>query len=169
MCGICGTASTGRAVDPDRLAAMSATLVHRGPDSDGMHVDGPVGLAARRLSIIDLETGDQPIANEDRSVHVVQNGEIYNHARLRAELERQGHRMRTDHSDTEVLVHLYEQHGPAFAERLRGMFALAIWDSRERRLVLARDRFGIKPLHWARLPGGLAFGSELKALLPAPG
>src|SRR3954468_23662540 len=171
MCGICGLVSTGGGAPPDRAAleAMNQTLVHRGPDSAGVVCDGPVGLAARRLSIIDLETGDQPIANEDRTVHVVQNGEIYNHAQLRAELERQGHRMRTDHSDTEVLVHLYEQHGPAFAERLRGMFALAIWDSRERRLVLARDRFGIKPLHWARLPRGLAFGSELKSLLPAPG
>jgi asparagine synthase (glutamine-hydrolysing) len=170
MCGICGLVATGGG-SPDRAAleTMITTLRHRGPDSAGMVVSGAVGLAARRLSIIDLETGDQPIANEDRTVHVVQNGEIYNHARLRAELEAQGHRMRTDHSDTEVLVHLYEQHGPAFAERLRGMFAVAIWDSRERRLVLARDRFGIKPLHWARLDGGLAFGSELKCLLPAPG
>jgi asparagine synthase (glutamine-hydrolysing) len=170
MCGICGLVATGGGV-PDRgaLEAMNATLVHRGPDSAGLVLDGPVGLAARRLSIIDLARGDQPIANEDGQVHVVQNGEIYNHAQLRAELEKQGHRMRTDHSDTEVLVHLYEQHGPAFAERLRGMFAIAIWDARERRLVLARDRFGIKPLHWARIPGGLAFGSELKALLPAPG
>jgi asparagine synthase (glutamine-hydrolysing) len=170
MCGICGLVATGGgAPDREALEAMNQTLVHRGPDSAGMVVNGPVGLAARRLSIIDLETGDQPIANEDRSVHVVQNGEIYNHAALRAELESQGHRMRTDHSDTEVLVHLYEQHGPAFAERLRGMFAVAIWDARERRLVLARDRFGIKPLHWARVPDGLAFGSELKCLLPAPG
>ncbi len=170
MCGICGLVATGGGA-PDRAAleAMNDTLRHRGPDSAGMVVNGPVGLAARRLSIIDLETGDQPIANEDRSVHVVQNGEIYNHAALRRELEAQGHRMRTDHSDTEVLVHLYEQHGPAFAERLRGMFAIAIWDARERRLVLARDRFGIKPLHWARLPEGIAFGSELKCLLPAPG
>ena len=170
MCGICGLVSAS-GVERDRAAleAMNATLVHRGPDSAGVLVDGPVGLAARRLSIIDLEHGDQPIANEDGSVHVVSNGEIYNHAQLRAELERQGHRMRTDHSDTEVLVHLYEQHGSHFAERLRGMFAVAIWDSRERRLVLARDRFGIKPLHWARIPGGLAFGSELKALLRAPG
>src|SRR5436853_4012473 len=170
MCGICGLVATSGAV-PDRAAleAMNASLTHRGPDSAGVVVDGPAGLAARRLSIIDLERGDQPIANEDETVWVVQNGEIYNHAELRAELERQGHRMRTDHSDTEVLVHLYEQHGPSFAERLRGMFAVAIWDSRERRLVLARDRFGIKPLHWARLPGGLAFGSELKCLLPAPG
>jgi asparagine synthase (glutamine-hydrolysing) len=170
MCGICGLVASGGVPDRGALEAMNETLVHRGPDSAGMVVNGPVGLAARRLSVIDLETGDQPIANEDRSVHVVQNGEIYNHAQLRAELEAQGHRMRTDHSDTEVLVHLYEQHGPAFAERLRGMFAVAIWDSRRRRLVLARDRFGIKPLHWARLAdGGLAFGSELKCLLPAPG
>src|SRR3954452_10113779 len=170
MCGICGLVSTSGG-QPDRAAldAMNRTLAHRGPDSDGSVADGPVALAARRLSVIDLETGDQPIANEDRTVHVVQNGEIYNHAQLRRELESQGHRMRTDHSDTEVLVHLYEQHGPAFAERLRGMFAVAIWDSRQRRLVLARDRFGIKPLHWARLPAGLAFGSELKSLLPAPG
>src|SRR3954469_6606797 len=170
MCGICGLVAGGGGA-PDRAAveAMNTTLRHRGPDSAGLVCDGPVGLAARRLSIIDLEQGDQPIANEDETAWVVQNGEIYNHAQLRAELERQGHRMRTDHSDTEVLVHLYEQHGPAFAERLRGMFAIAIWDSRQRRLVLARDRFGIKPLHWARLPGGLAFGSELKCLLPAPG
>jgi asparagine synthase (glutamine-hydrolysing) len=170
MCGICGLVATGGGT-PDRAAleAMNATLVHRGPDSAGVVADGPVALAARRLSIIDLEQGDQPISNEDGRVHVVQNGEIYNHARLRAELEKQGHRMRTDHSDTEVLVHLYEQHGPLFAERLRGMFAIAIWDARERRLVLARDRFGIKPLHWARIPGGLAFGSELKALRAAPG
>jgi asparagine synthase (glutamine-hydrolysing) len=170
VCGICGLVSTSGGVpDPAALEAMNQTLVHRGPDSGGVVVNGPAGLAARRLSIIDLAQGDQPIANEDESIWVVQNGEIYNHAELRAELERQGHRMRTDHSDTEVLVHLYEQHGTAFAERLRGMFAVAIWDSRERRLVLARDRFGIKPLHWARLPGGLAFASELKALICAPG
>src|SRR3954454_5824984 len=170
MCGICGLASTsGGPVDASALEAMNATLFHRGPDSAGALLNGPIGLAARRLSIIDLEQGNQPIANEDETIWVVQNGEIYNHADLRAELERQGHRMRTDHSDTEVLVHLYEQYGPHFAERLRGMFAIAIWDSRERRLVLARDRFGIKPLHWARLADGLAFGSELKCLLPAPG
>src|ERR1041385_8992322 len=126
---------------------MSATLVHRGPDSEGALVDGSVGLAARRLSIIDLETGDQPIANEDGTVHVVQNGELYNYRELRAELERAGHRFRTQ-GDTEVLVHLYEKEGDGFAARLRGMFAVAIWDSRQRRLVLARDRFGIKPLYY---------------------
>src|SRR5437868_8624629 len=108
---------------------MSATLVHRGPDSEGSFVEGGAGLAARRLSIIDLEGGDQPIANEDRSVHVVQNGEIYNYRELRGDLVRRGHRFST-RSDTEVLVHLYEERGPSFVEGLRGMFALALWDSR---------------------------------------
>src|SRR5512133_2093881 len=148
---------------------MSATLVHRGPDSDGVLLDGPVGLAARRLSIIDLETGDQPIANEDGTVHVVQNGEIYNYRELRTELEQRGHRFSTDHSDTEVLVHLYEERGLAFAEALRGMFAIALWDARRRRLVLARDRFGIKPLYYADDGATLTFASELKALVRHPG
>jgi asparagine synthase (glutamine-hydrolysing) len=163
VCGIAGVASRSGAVDPERLRAMSATLVHRGPDSDGVLVDGPVGLAARRLSIIDLETGDQPIANEDGTVHVVQNGEIYNYRELRAGLERAGHRFRTQ-SDTEVLVHLYEEHGEAFAERLRGMFAVAVWDAGRNRLVLARDPFGIKPLYYRIDAEGLAFASELRAL-----
>src|SRR5438477_1008289 len=163
MCGICGTASTRRAADPERLAAMSLTLEHRGPDSDGMFVEGGVGLAARRLSIIDLDTGDQPVASEDGSVVVVQNGEIYNYAELTHELVRAGHRFRT-HGDTEVLVHLYEQHGLGFAEKLRGMFAIAIWDARERRLVLARDRYGIKPIYYRHVAGELAFASELRAL-----
>ena len=143
MCGICGIASARGAVDPARLAEMSATLVHRGPDSDGSFVDGGVGLAARRLSIIDLEGGDQPIANEDGTIHVVQNGEIYNHEELRRELEAAGHRFRT-RCDTEVLVHLYEEQGDDFAHRLRGMFAVAIWDGRG--------------------AGRLAFASELRAL-----
>jgi asparagine synthase (glutamine-hydrolysing) len=163
VCGICGLASRGGAVDLERLRAMSATLVHRGPDSDGQVVDGPVGLAARRLSIIDLQTGDQPIANEDGTVHVVQNGEIYNYRELRAGLELAGHRFGT-HSDTEVLVHLYEEHGEAFAGLLRGMFAVAIWDAKQRRLVLARDRFGIKPLYYRVGGDGLEFASELRAL-----
>src|SRR5205807_10590121 len=158
MCGICGIVG-----DTSRLAAMSATLVHRGPDSEGSVLDGPVGLAARRLSIIDLETGDQPLANEDGTVHVVQNGELYNYLELRAELERAGHRFRT-RGDTEVLVHLYEELGDAFAGRLRGMFAAAIWDTRRRRLVLARDRFGIKPLYYRAAGDELAFASELRAL-----
>ena len=163
MCGICGIASSNGPADPERLARMSATLVHRGPDADGSITDGPVGLAARRLAIIDLETGDQPIANEDGTVHVVQNGELYNYRELRADLERAGHAFRT-HSDTEVLVHLYEQHGLGFARRLRGMFAVAVWDSARRRLVLARDRYGIKPLYYRASQAGLEFASELRAL-----
>jgi asparagine synthase (glutamine-hydrolysing) len=163
MCGICGIVSARGPADPDRLARMSAKLLHRGPDSDGAFVDGPVGLAARRLAIIDLETGDQPIANEDGTVHVVQNGELYNYPELRAELERAGHRFRT-HGDTEVLVHLYEQEGAAFARRLRGMFAAALWDSTRRRLVLARDRYGIKPLYYRADVDGLEFASELRSL-----
>src|SRR4051794_7381714 len=147
---------------------MNATLVHRGPDSDGMHVDGEIGLAARRLAIIDLDHGDQPIATEDGGVTVVQNGEIYNHAELRGELEARGHRFRT-RSDTEVIAPAYEEHGLASAGRLRGMFAIALWDAPARRLVLARDRFGIKPLFHAEIDGGLAFASELRALRLAPG
>ena len=163
MCGICGIASPVGAPDLDRLAAMSAALVHRGPDSAGEYAEGPVALAARRLAIIDLAGGDQPIANEDGSCVVVQNGEIYNYQELRRELERDGHTFRT-HSDTEALVHLYEQHGVEFARRLRGMFAVAIWDGRARRLVLARDRYGIKPLYYRHHAGELAFASELRAL-----
>ena len=164
MCGICGIASTRGTVDPGRVAAMSATLVQRGPDSDGAYVDGPVGLAARRLAIIDLATGDQPISNEDGRITVVQNGELYNYRELRLELERAGHRFSTS-GDTEVLVHLYEEHGERFVERLRGMFALALWDEARGRLVLARDRFGIKPLYLAEVADGLAFASELAPLL----
>jgi asparagine synthase (glutamine-hydrolysing) len=163
MCGICGVVSANGSVDPERLASMSATLAHRGPDSSGHFSDGSAALAARRLSIIDLETGDQPIGNEDGTLHVVQNGEIYNYRELRRELERTGHHFRT-HGDTEVLLHLYEEHGDAFAERLRGMFSVAIWDAPRRRLVLARDRFGIKPLYYRNLDGELAFASELRAL-----
>jgi asparagine synthase (glutamine-hydrolysing) len=157
-----------RGADPAALERMNAALVHRGPDDEGLFSEGPVGLAARRLSIIDLEGGHQPIANEDRSVHVVQNGEILNHAELRRELERSGHSFAT-RCDTEVIVHLYEEHGLGFAERLRGMFAVAIWDARRRRLVLARDRFGIKPLYYREKAGEVAFASELKALVRLPG
>src|SRR5437762_9218029 len=158
MCGICGIIG-----DTGRLDKMSATLVHRGPDSDGSFVDGDVGLAARRLSIIDLETGDQPLSNEDGTVTVVQNGEIYNYEELRRELERAGHRFRT-HGDTEVLAHAYEEWGERFAERLRGMFAIALWDAPRRRLLLARDRFGIKPLYVAQEGEALYFASELAAI-----
>jgi asparagine synthase (glutamine-hydrolysing) len=170
MCGICGLVSLDGATAPDpaALSAMNETLVHRGPDSDGSVIDGPCGLAMRRLSIIDLAGGDQPIANEDGRIQVVQNGEIYNYRHLRDELERRGHTFAT-HSDTEVLVHLYEDRGPAFVEALRGMFAIAIWDSRENRLLLARDRFGIKPLYYRVADGMVSFASELKALLRQPG
>jgi asparagine synthase (glutamine-hydrolysing) len=147
---------------------MNETLVHRGPDSDGQVIEGPVGLAAKRLSIIDLEHGDQPISNEDGSVHVVLNGEIYNHDQLREDLRRRGHSFRTS-ADTEVLVHLYEDRGALLSSALRGMFAFAIWDSKRRRLVLSRDRFGIKPLYYRLAGGWLSFGSELKALMRQPG
>jgi asparagine synthase (glutamine-hydrolysing) len=163
VCGICGIVSTDGAIDPARLDAMSATLVHRGPDSDGSFASNGAGLAARRLAIIDLETGDQPIANETGALHVVQNGEIYNYHELRRELERGGHRF-TTHGDTEVLVHLYEEHGLRFAERLRGMFSIAIWDAERSRLVLVRDRYGIKPLYYRVQGDELAFASELRAL-----
>ncbi|HEY1355298.1 MAG TPA: asparagine synthase (glutamine-hydrolyzing) [Solirubrobacterales bacterium] len=168
MCGICGVVTAGRdRPDLDVVRRMSSRLVHRGPDSDGLHAEGPVALAARRLSIIDLEGGTQPIANEDRSVVVVQNGEIYNYRELRRELERAGHRFATA-SDTEVLVHAYEEHGDSFVEGLRGMFAIAVWDSRASRLLLARDRFGIKPLFYRFAGGSLSFASELKAMLEQP-
>jgi asparagine synthase (glutamine-hydrolysing) len=163
MSGICGIAAACGAVDADRVAAMSGTLIHRGPDSSGQFTDGVVALASRRLSIIDPEAGDQPIANEDGTVHAIQDGEIYNYRELRRELERAGHRLRT-HGDTEVLLHLYEQHGEHFTQRLRGMFAIAIWDAPRRRLVLARDRFGIKPLYYRDDGGDLSFASELRAL-----
>jgi asparagine synthase (glutamine-hydrolysing) len=162
MCGICGIAMARGAASPDQLAAMSGTLVHRGPDSDGTFVEGPVGLAARRLAIIDLDTGDQPIANEDGRITVVQNGELYNYRELRRELEHAGHRFSTS-GDTEVLVHLYEEHGDRFVEKLRGMFAVALWDSERSRLVLARDRYGIKPLYYRESDVQLTFASELRA------
>jgi asparagine synthase (glutamine-hydrolysing) len=169
MCGICGVVSLrGAAVDAEQLGAMNETLRHRGPDSGGLKLLGRAGLAARRLSIIDLAGGDQPIANEDETVWVVQNGEIYNYPELRREALERGHRLRTD-CDTEVHLHLYEDHGPRYVERLRGMFAVALWDTREQRLVAARDTFGIKPLYYALSDGELAFASELKALLRRPG
>jgi asparagine synthase (glutamine-hydrolysing) len=158
----------GGPVDRSAVERLNETLVHRGPDSDGVYVNGRVGLGARRLAIIDLVGGDQPISNEDDSVWVIQNGEIYNYRELREELISAGHRF-TTHSDTEVLVHLYEEHGARFVDSLRGMFAIAIWDERRQRLVLARDRFGIKPLYYRLKSGTLSFASELKALLSQAG
>jgi asparagine synthase (glutamine-hydrolysing) len=147
---------------------MTETLEHRGPDGAGLHLDGPAGLGHRRLSIIDLAGGAQPMANEDGTVWVTYNGELYNELELRADLEARRHRYQTA-SDTESLVHLYEERGPRFVEALNGMFALALWDARARTLVLARDRMGQKPLYYADLPdGGIAFGSEPKAVLANP-
>jgi asparagine synthase (glutamine-hydrolysing) len=167
MCGIAGTLRLrSEPVTRDEVARMCAVLRHRGPDDEGIHVDGAVGIGMRRLSIIDLATGRQPLANEDGTVWTVFNGEIYNFPELRTELAARGHVFATA-SDTEVIVHLYEEHGTGFVERLRGMFALAVWDARRRRLVLARDRLGIKPLYYAQTVKGLLFGSELKALLAA--
>src|SRR3954470_17214302 len=170
MCGICGLVSLDGATAPDpaALAAMNETLVHRGPDSDGSVIDGPCGLAMRRLSIIDVAGGDQPIANEDGRIQVVQNGEIYNYRELMEELRGRGHTFRT-HSDTEVLVHLYEERGLSFVEALRGMFAIALWDAAARRVILARDPFGIKPLYYRVARGVLSFASELGALARQPG
>jgi asparagine synthase (glutamine-hydrolysing) len=169
MCGICGILSLdgSERPDPDVLAAMNGAIEHRGPDSEGSLLDGPLAMAMRRLSIIDLAGGDQPIGNEDGSVQVIQNGEIYNYRELNEELRGRGHTLAT-RSDTETIVHLYEQYGLGFAERLRGMFAIAIWDRRNRRLVLARDRYGIKPLYYRADGGRLSFASELKALLRQP-
>jgi asparagine synthase (glutamine-hydrolysing) len=169
MCGICGIYeyAHARPADADVLEQMNATLVHRGPDGGAVHLDGAVGLAARRLAIIDLAHGDQPMVTDDGMVVVVQNGEILNHRELRTSLEREGVRFRTE-CDTEVLLHLYRRHGPEFLERLRGMFAVALWDRERRRLLLARDRFGIKPLYYELTDGRLAFASELKALVRQP-
>jgi asparagine synthase (glutamine-hydrolysing) len=169
MCGICGVMTRDESrPDPAVLEQMSHAIAHRGPDSHGLLTDGPVGLAVRRLAIIDLEHGDQPIADEEGRVQVVQNGEIYNYRDLRARLERGGHRFAT-RSDTEVLVHLYQERGLDFVHELRGMFAIALWDPGNHRLVLARDRFGIKPLYYRLTEDELAFGSELKSLLSQPG
>lgn len=171
MCGIAGFLMRGGArADQRWIRAMAASLAHRGPDGEGCFVEQEVALGHRRLSVIDLETGAQPMANEDGSLVIVFNGEIYNFAELRPELERRGHEFRT-RSDTEVLLHLYEEHGAGMAERLNGMFAFAIWDRRRRELFLARDRFGKKPLYFLENEGPwrFAFASELKALLALPG
>ncbi len=166
MCGICGFTGEG---DRSVLERMTATLRHRGPDGAGYHADAEVSLGMRRLAIVDLETGGQPAYNEDRTVCVVFNGEIFNHVELRRELEQKGHHFRSDHSDTEVLVHLYEEYGPGYLHRLNGMFAIALWDGARRELHLARDRAGVKPLYFRHHGGRLQFASEPKAILAHPG
>ena len=164
MCGITGFLDFAGTLTEADLRRMNATIARRGPDGEGyLFVDG-VGLAMRRLAIIDIDGGWQPVFNEDKSIAVVFNGEIYNYRELRKRLIDRGHTFRTS-SDTEVIVHLYEEHGDGFTAHLEGMFAIALWDSRKRRLVLARDRLGIKPLYIARLDDGIVFGSELKAVL----
>ena len=166
MCGIVGTVGLNplEPVDETRLKIMRDILRHRGPDGEGLWTEGHVGLGFRRLAIIDVQGGAQPMSNEDGSVWVVFNGEIYNHARLRPWLESRGHRYRT-RSDTETIVHLYEEEGERCVERLQGMFAFAVWDRTRRRLLLARDRLGIKPLYYALTDRELLFASEIKAIL----
>jgi len=168
VCGIAGIVRfDGEPVLEGEVRAMCSMLVHRGPDEEGVYLGSGVGLGMRRLSIIDLDSSQQPICNEDRSIWVVFNGEIYNYQELRHTLIRRGHRLRTS-GDTETLVHLYEEFGPGCVDHLRGMFSFAIWDTAQRQLLLARDRLGIKPLYYVELPHGLAFASELKPLLQLP-
>jgi asparagine synthase (glutamine-hydrolysing) len=172
MCGICGILATGEnfACDEHTVTDMRDRMPHRGPDDAGSWADAAarVALGHRRLSIVDLSpAGHNPMPNEDGSVWITYNGEVYNHRALRSELEARGHAYRSQ-TDTETILHLYEEEGPRCVERLHGMFAMAIWDSRRRELFLARDRLGIKPLYYAQLPGGFLFGSEIKALLAHP-
>src|SRR5258708_24488297 len=169
MCGICGIVFSDRdwRVNGEVLAGMNHRIAHRGPDDEGFFVEENVGLAMRRLSIIDVKTGHQPLANENQDVWIVYNGEIYNHAELRADLEAKGHRYRT-RSDTETIVHLYEEYGRDCVKYLRGMFAFVIWDRRRRVLFAARDRLGIKPLYYRWDGKAFLFGSEIKAILAYP-
>ncbi|HEX4628063.1 MAG TPA: hypothetical protein VH137_04665, partial [Gemmatimonadales bacterium] len=170
MCGICGIAFSTRSrrlVDAHALVRMRDTMTHRGPDDCGLFNEGRVGLGHRRLSIIDVAAGHQPMPDDSGALHIVYNGEIYNHQELRAGLERRGHRYRT-RCDTETILHLYQEEGPQAVLQLRGMFAFAIWDSRREELFLARDRLGVKPLYYVHADdGSLYFASEIKALLAA--
>ena len=166
MCGIAGFLLLKGSAEPAPVKAMCDPIRHRGPDDEGVYTEGGCGIGMRRLSIIDLTTGHQPLSNEDGSVWVVFNGEIYNYQELRDDLIRRGHRFATN-SDTETLVHLYEEKGAEGLGMLRGMFAFCIWDARQRKLLLARDRFGKKPLYYARTPTGFYFGKRTE--VPASG
>src|SRR5215471_21189717 len=169
MCGIVGVAWDPKA-RPIALATvrhMADAIVHRGPDDEGFHATDGAVIGMRRLSIIDLSGGHQPIANEDETLWLVCNGEIYNFRAVREDLLRRGHRFRTG-SDVEVLLHLYEEYGDSFLDHVSGMFGAAIWDKRRRRLILVRDRLGQKPLYYTEMNGGFAFASEAKALLQLP-
>lgn len=170
MCGICGVvyADRDRPIDPGLIEIMTATITHRGPDQQGIYRQNNVGLGSRRLSIIDLDGGQQPIHNEDKSIWVAFNGELYNYRELTHSLKRRGHKFYTA-TDTEVLVHAYEEFGDEFLEYLNGMYAFALWDDKQQRLMIARDRMGIKPLYYTRHDNALIFGSELKTLLAYPG
>ncbi|MBS7657492.1 asparagine synthase (glutamine-hydrolyzing) [Candidatus Bathyarchaeota archaeon] len=169
MCGICGKIifDDSSIVDASLIASMMDTIRHRGPDDEGVYFDSQIGLGHRRLSIIDLQTGHQPLSNEDGSVWIVFNGEIYNHQELINTLKTRGHIFKTK-SDTEVIVHLYEEYSESCIEQLRGMFAFAIWDRNKKRLILARDRVGIKPLYYWKSSNSLVFASEIKAILEDP-
>ena len=167
MCGICGyydPLDREEGLDRALLGNMCDQIIHRGPDDEGYHVDGSIGFGMRRLSIIDLQTGHQPICNEDGSIVIIFNGEFYNYLEERTLLEQRGHKF-TTHSDTEVIVHLYEEFGISCIERLRGMFAFALFDSNKKELYVVRDRVGIKPLFYYHADGVFLFGSELKSLL----
>jgi len=170
MCGINGIAfssRSGRVVSRSELVAMRDVITHRGPDDEGIFIDRNVGLGHRRLSIVDVSRGHQPMTNEDATLHIIYNGEIYNHADYRESLEAKGHTY-TTHCDTETILHLYEEHGPACVDYLRGMFAFAIWDQRKQELLIARDRLGVKPLYYVHTAdGSLYFGSEIKTVLEA--
>lgn len=165
MCGICGY--TGK-TDLDILKTMTNSLIHRGPNDDGYYTDGYVNMGMRRLSILDLQSGKQPIHNEDETLWTVFNGEIYNFQELRKELESKGHIFYTNHSDTELIVHLYEEYGEAFPHKINGMFAIALWDKSNKRLYLIRDRMGVKPLFYGFIKDVFIFGSEIKAILVHP-
>lgn len=168
MCGICGIFDfKGRPVERSLIARMTETLHHRGPDGEGVHLSGPIGMGHRRLSIIDIDGGSQPIANEDGSLLVVFNGEIYNFIELRDELKKKGHNFRT-RSDTEVILHAYEEWGQDCVQQFNGIFAFALWDENRKKLVLARDHLGVKPLYYVRTADRLLFASEIKALLTYP-
>ena len=168
MCGICGQIkiASDEPVDQQTIRRMAQTIFHRGPDDDGYFFDGPVGLGFRRLSIIDLSGGHQPMADAEESVWIVFNGEIYNYQELRAELESHGHKFRTN-SDTEVIIHGYKQWGNNVFNHLNGMFGVAIWDVKKRRLVVARDPMGIKLIYYKLADGKLSFGSEIRPVLAA--
>ncbi|MFZ0199536.1 MAG: asparagine synthase (glutamine-hydrolyzing), partial [Candidatus Sulfotelmatobacter sp.] len=170
MCGIAGVLEFGKDVHVDSATVrrMCDIMAHRGPDDDGVFTQGEIGLGMRRLSIVDLATGHQPISNEDGSIWIVFNGEIYNHRSLRDDLISRGHRYRSQ-SDTETIVHLYEEYGKDCVQHLRGMFAFAIWDGKRNSLFIARDRLGIKPLYYRLTPQNFIFGSEIKVLLAYPG